>query len=153
MDTVRRWRGRFAAGRVPALADRRRSGRPPTFTLQIAEVKALACQLPTRVRAPLSCWSRPELAREAVTRAITDTTPASTVHRWLRDDALKPWQHRSWIFIPDPNFRATAQRVLDLYARIFDGTPLGEDEYAISADEKTSIQCATNAPPWPSCSP
>jgi hypothetical protein len=29
-DTVRRWRGRFAAGRVPALADRKRSGRPPT---------------------------------------------------------------------------------------------------------------------------
>ncbi|WP_406311822.1 helix-turn-helix domain-containing protein [Streptosporangium sp. NBC_01639] len=47
VDTVRRWRGRFAAGRVPALADRKRSGRPPTFTtLQIAEVKALACQLP-----------------------------------------------------------------------------------------------------------
>src|SRR3954447_24239380 len=47
VDTVRRWRGRFAAGRVPALADRRRSGRPPTLTaLQIAEVKALACQLP-----------------------------------------------------------------------------------------------------------
>ncbi|MFE5402741.1 helix-turn-helix domain-containing protein [Streptomyces sp. NPDC056580] len=47
VDTVRRWRGRFAAGRVPALADRKRSGRPPTFTaLQIAEVKALACPEP-----------------------------------------------------------------------------------------------------------
>ncbi|MET7666213.1 SDR family oxidoreductase [Streptomyces sp. NPDC005463] len=140
VDTVRRWRGRFAAGRVPALDDRKRSGRPPTFTaLQIAEVKALACQLPTESGAPLSCWSCPELAREAVTRAITDTISASTVRRWLRDDALKPWQHRSWIFIRDSNFRATAQRVLDLYARIFDGTPLGEDEYVISADEKTSI--------------
>ena len=82
VDTVRRWRGRFAAGRVPALADRRRSGRPPTFTtLQIAEVKALACQLPTESGAPLARWSCPELAREAVTRTITDTISASTVRR------------------------------------------------------------------------
>lgn len=148
VDTVRRWRGRFAAGRVPALADRRRAGRPPTFTaLQIAEVKALACQLPTQSGAPLSRWSCPELAREAVPRAITDTISASTVRRWLRDDALKPWQHRSWIFIRDPNFRATAQRVLDLYARIFDGTPLGGDEYVISADEKTSIQARCRCHP------
>ena len=39
VDTVRTWRGRFAAGGLPALADRRRSGRPPSFTpLQVAEV-------------------------------------------------------------------------------------------------------------------
>ena len=144
VDTVRRWRGRFAAGRMSALADRKRSGRPPTFTaLQIAEVKALACQLPVESGDPLSRWSCPELAREAVTRAISNTISASTVRRRLRDDALKPWQHRSWIFIRDfsrdPNFRATAGRALDPYTRNFDGTPLGEDEYVISADEKTSI--------------
>ncbi|WP_328837971.1 helix-turn-helix domain-containing protein [Streptomyces europaeiscabiei] len=28
VDTVRTWRGRFAAGGLPALADRKRSGRP-----------------------------------------------------------------------------------------------------------------------------
>ncbi|MFI7290795.1 helix-turn-helix domain-containing protein [Streptomyces anulatus] len=110
---------------MPALAVRKRSGRPPTFTaLQITEVKALACQLPTESGAPPSRWSRPELAREALTRAITDTISASPVRRWLKGDALKPWQHRSWVFIRDPNFRATAQRVLDLYARIFEGAPL-----------------------------
>ncbi|MER6029819.1 helix-turn-helix domain-containing protein [Streptomyces sp. NPDC001851] len=32
VDTVRTWRGRFAAGGLPALSDRRRSGRPPSFT-------------------------------------------------------------------------------------------------------------------------
>jgi transposase len=62
-DTVRIWRGRFAAGGLPALADRRRSGRPPSFTpLQVAEVKALACQLPAETGTPLSRWSCPELA-------------------------------------------------------------------------------------------
>ncbi|MEU9102609.1 helix-turn-helix domain-containing protein [Streptomyces sp. NPDC048361] len=154
VETVRRWRGRFAAGQVPALADRRRSGREPAFTaLQIAEVKARARQLSTQFGAPLSRWSCPELAREAVTRAITDTISASTVRRWLRDDALKPWQHRSWIFIRDPNFRAIAQRIPDVYAR-FDGTQLGEDEYVISADEKTSIQARCRSiPPWPRARP
>ncbi|MER6691806.1 IS630 family transposase [Streptomyces minutiscleroticus] len=148
VDTVRRWRGRFAAGRMAALADRKRSGRPPTFTaLQVAEVKALACQLPTESGTPLSRWSCPELAREAVTRDITETISASTVRRWLRSDALKPWQHRSWIFIRDPNFRDTAQRVLDLYVGNFEDTPLGEDEYVISADEKTSIQARCRCHP------
>ncbi|MCX5612546.1 helix-turn-helix domain-containing protein [Streptomyces sp. NBC_00047] len=55
VDTVRTWRGRFAAGGMPALADRKRSGRPVSFTaLQVAEVKALACQLPAGTGAPLS---------------------------------------------------------------------------------------------------
>jgi hypothetical protein len=41
--------------------------------------------------------------------------------------------------------------VLDLYARVWEGTPLGPDEYVISSDEKTSIQarcrCHPTLPP------
>lgn len=62
---------------------------------------------------------------------------ASTVRRWLAQDAIKPSQHRSWIFIRDREFRLKASRVLDLYARIWQGNPLGGDEYVISCDEKT----------------
>ncbi|WP_328890502.1 IS630 family transposase [Streptomyces sp. NBC_00316] len=148
IDTVRTWRGRFAHGGLPALADRKRSGRPARFTpVQVAEAKALACQLPAEAGAPLSRWSCPELAAELTARGIIDTVSASTVRRWLHQDAIKPWQCRSWIFIRDPNFRATAQRVLDLYARTFDGEPLGEDEYVISSDEKTSIQARCRCHP------
>ncbi|WP_328799857.1 hypothetical protein [Rhodococcus sp. WAY2] len=43
------------------------------------------------------------------------------MRRWLSEDALKPWQFRSWIFITDPGFVAKAARVLDLYARTWDG--------------------------------
>jgi len=151
-DTARKWRGRFAAHGLAGLADRKRPGRPARFTaVQVAEVKALACQLPAELGVPLSVWSCPELAREAVTRGITDAVSAATVGRWLAEDALKPWQHRSWIFIRDPDFRAKAARVLDLYARSWDGRPLGPDEYVISADEKTSIQarcrCHPTLPP------
>jgi len=100
---------------------------------------------------PLSLWSCPELAREAVDAGIVDALSASTVRRWLAADAIKPWQHRSWIFPRDPNFRARAARVLDLYAGVWEGRPLGPGEYVISSDEKTSIQarcrCHPTLPP------
>jgi transposase len=148
LDTVRTWRGRFAEHRLSGLADRRRSGRPASFTtLQTAQVKALACQLPAESGAPLSRWSCPELAREAVARSIAGSISASTVRRWLKADAIKPWQHHSWIFITDPDFRTKAERVLDLYARTWQGKALDADEYVISADEKTSVQARCRCHP------
>ena len=64
----------------------------------------------------------------------------STVWRWLHEDAIRPWQHRSWIFPRDPDFATKAGRILDLYERQWDGKPLSCDEFVLSADEKTSIQ-------------
>ena len=64
----------------------------------------------------------------------------TTIWRWLCEDAIRPWRHRSWIFPRDPDFAAKAGVVLDLYQRRFDGEPLAPDEYVICADEKTSIQ-------------
>ncbi|MEY9955700.1 IS630 family transposase [Streptacidiphilus sp. MAP5-52] len=148
LDTVRTWRDRFAELGVPGLADRRRTGRPPAFSpLQAAQVKALACRLPAESDIPLSRWSAPELAREVVAREIAGAVSASTVRRWLHQDAIKPWQHRSWIFITDPDFQVKAEQVLELYARTWDGQPLAADEYVISADEKTSIQARCRCHP------
>ncbi|GAB3877944.1 hypothetical protein GCM10027612_01490 [Microbispora bryophytorum subsp. camponoti] len=42
-------------------------------------------------------------------RGIATFVSASTVRRWLAQDSIKPWQHRSWIFIADPDFRAKAE--------------------------------------------
>lgn len=141
LDTVRCWRGRFAVRGLAGLTDRNRSGRPPSCTpLQVAQVKALACRLPAETGVPPARWSCPEPAAELAARGITGPISASTVRRRLRDDALKPWRHRSWILITDPDFRTKAERVLNLYARTWDGEPLGAYEYVISADEKTSIQ-------------
>lgn len=152
VDTVRCWRGRFAARGMAGLADLPRCGRPARLTpTQTAEVKALACQLPAEREVPLGRWSCPELAAEVIAAGITSAISASTVRRILAADALKPWQHRSWISVRDPDFAATATRVLDLYARRWAGEPLGADEYVISADEKTSIQarcrCHPTLPP------
>lgn len=152
VDTVRTWRTRYADHGMAGLNDRPRSGRPPRLTpVQVAEVKALACQLPAETGVPLSRWSCPDLAGEVVGRGICPTISASTVRRILSADAIKPWQHQSWIFIRAPDFAARAARVLDLYARSWDGQMLGDDEYVISSDEKTSIQarcrCHPTLPP------
>jgi hypothetical protein len=37
--------------------------------------------------------------------------------------------------------------VLDLYAGVFDGEPLGHDDYVLCSDEKTSIQARCRCHP------
>jgi len=140
-DTARKWRRRYCEQGLGGLADAPRPGRPRTFPAPVvAEVKALACELPAASGTPLARWTCPELARHAAASGIVAAVSASTVRRWLADDALKPWQHRSWIFPRDPHFAVKAGRVLDLYQRTWQGEPLGEDEYVLSADEKPGVQ-------------
>ena len=103
-------------------------------------IKALACELPATSGVPLSRWQCPDLARAAVEQGIVASISGTTIWRWLTADAIKPWQHRSWIFPRDPDFALKAGRVLDLYQRMWEGQPLADDEYVISTDEKTSIQ-------------
>ena len=100
----------------------------------------LACELPADSGVPLSRWSSPELAREAVARGICEQISGVTVWRWLSEDAIKPWQYRSWIFPRDPEFTAKAGRILDLYAGRWEGELLHPGDYVVCCDEKPSIQ-------------
>jgi len=106
----------------------------------VMEVKALACQLPGERDLPFSRLSHADIAREAVLNGIVASISGATVWRWLSNDAIKPWQYRSWIFPRDPDFAKKASYVLDLYQGIWDGKRLGPNDFVISADEKTSIQ-------------
>ncbi|MGZ8431829.1 MAG: IS630 family transposase [Candidatus Deferrimicrobiaceae bacterium] len=100
----------------------------------------MACELPANLGVPLSRMSTSDVAAEARRTGLVARISDSTVWRWLSEDAIKPWQHRCWIFPRDPFFAAKASRILDLYERVCDGKPLKDDEFVLSTDEKTSIQ-------------
>ena len=152
LNTVGKWRKRFYQEGFDGLRDRKRSGRPRQFPAAVvAAAKAIACELPATRGVPLGRWSLFELRDEVLATGLVDDVSTTTLRRWLDEDPIKPWRHRSWIFPRDPEFAAKAGVVLDLYQRGFQGGELGEDEYVISADEKTSIQarcrCHPTLPP------
>jgi hypothetical protein len=106
----------------------------------VVEIKALACELPSTFGMPLSRWSTRDLAAAVRQAGIGASVSSKTIWRWLNEDAIRPWQHRCWIFPRDPHFADKAGRILDLYERIWEGRQLKDDEFVLSADEKTSIQ-------------
>ncbi len=117
----------------------------------VVTVKALACERPSRAERPLARWSMSELAAETARTGLVASLSGSTIWRWLHNDAIRPWFHRSWIFPRDPESASKARRILDLYERVWEAQPLTADEFVISADEKTSIQarrrCHPTQPP------
>jgi hypothetical protein len=106
----------------------------------VASIKAVACELPCQLDLPFSRFSINEIREHVIEKKIVESIGTTTLWEWLHEDGIRPWTHRTWIFPRDPAFEAKAVRVLDLYQRIWEGTPLGEGDFVISADEKTSIQ-------------
>ena len=119
---------------------------------QVAQVKAIACELPREAGVPLSRFCRAELHRLMVERAVVEAS-ASTIARWLSEDAIRPWQHRSWIFPRDPRFLEKAGPVLDLYRRRWRGELLHPGDFVICADEKTQIQARRRDSPTTPAAP
>jgi len=106
----------------------------------VVAVKALACELPSELGLPLSRFSMSEIKQEVIRRGLVASIGETTLWRWLSQDAIRPWHHRSWIFPRDPDFAQKASRTLDLYEGLWEGRPLGQNDFVICADEKTSIQ-------------
>ena len=124
---------------------------PPEVVVQI---KALACELSVTLGLPLFT---PEHCRHR-TRSTAQWhrrhhQQQQEVWRWLNEDAIRPWQHRCWIFPRDPNFAEKAGRIMDLYERTRKGRRLKADEFVICTDEKNSIQARIrkhpSSPPAP----
>jgi hypothetical protein len=111
------------------------------------QIKALACELPATRGLPLSRFSCADIVREAQHCGIVARISDTTVWRWLNEDAIRPWQYRTWIFPRDPDFARKAGRIVDLYARRWEGKRLHWDEFVLCADEKTSIQARARAHP------
>ena len=68
------------------------------------------------------------------------------VHQRQHDLALAARRRDSAVVSPQLDLSARSElcaqagQILDLYARVWEGQPLGADDFVISADEKTSIQ-------------
>jgi putative transposase len=102
-NTVRAWRGRWAAAREAlltaelegddaaldqvirgVLADEPRPGAPARFSPeQLCQLMAIACEPPEASGRPLSHWTPRELAAEVVARGIVEAISARTVGRFL----------------------------------------------------------------------
>lgn len=101
---VRRWRGRWAACEerlaaaeaegaskqdlkamiIDVLRDEHRNGGVTKFgPEQVAAIIALACEPPSDSGLPISHWTPPELAREAIKRGIVESISPRQVDRFL----------------------------------------------------------------------
>jgi len=127
-EVVSLWRRRFFADRLPGVGRTRWSGSPPDFPPRSRrQVKALACELPAKYDLPLSRWSTRDLVQQVQQSGLVASVSGSTLWRWLHEDAIRPRYHRSWIFPRDPDFAVKAGRLLDLYARQWQGRPLKDE--------------------------
>ena len=150
VDTVRKWRGRFAGRGLDGLADLPRCGRPRRISeLTRAAVVALACQLPAATGVPLSRWTGPELLAEVIKAGPGCQLSVSSVLRILAEHPVKPWQYQSWISPRDPDFAARASVILDLYQGFYRGRRLRPGDRILAVDAKPSIQARGAAVPPP----
>jgi hypothetical protein len=58
---------------------------PPELVI---EVKALACELPSRLGLPLSRLRVSDIRSEVITRGLTAEISGTTIWRWLAEDAI-----------------------------------------------------------------
>jgi hypothetical protein len=107
--------------------------------LDQALIHAMACETIAETKEPLSRQSLADLVRRS-RETLSKKISRSTVWRMLHEAAIKPWQYEHWLFPKDPRFAEKAGPILDLYAGIWEGQPLGPKDYVLSMDEKTSIQ-------------
>lgn len=70
---------------IKLLRDEPRPGGPKTFTEeQVTAIMALACEPPEKAGVPISHWSAPALAEEAMRRGIVENISHDSVSRFLK---------------------------------------------------------------------
>ncbi|MFE5550235.1 IS630 family transposase [Streptomyces sp. NPDC056534] len=113
VNTVRKWRGRFAASGLDGLRDAARSGRPKTYGPGVrVAIVATATSAPPH---PESTWSHRTIAAK-VAGTVFATVSASQAGRILADLDLKPHRVRGWPTRRDtPDFWQRAADICALY--------------------------------------
>jgi transposase len=132
-ETVRKWRVRFMDGRMGALADAPRPGKPRTITDEQVEV-LVTRTLTVKGPGQDSHWSTRTMAAEA-------GLSQSSVSRIWRAFGLKPHVVETWKLSADPDFIAKVRDVVGLY--------MSPPEHALvlAVDEKSQIQALDRTAP------
>ena len=131
VNTVRKWRGRFATGGLDGLQDAKRSERPRTYGPHVrVAIVATATSAPPH---PEATWSHRAIAAQVAGTCFAPVS-ASQVGRILADLDLKPHKVRGWLTRRDtPDFWERAADVCALYLNPPEGAVV------LSVDEKTAI--------------
>src|SRR5512144_74067 len=133
VPTVRKWRGRFASGRLDGLVDEPRPGRPRTVSDERVEeviVKALESVPPDGG----THWSTRQMAKVA-------GVSQSTVSRVWRAFGLAPHRVEHWKLSKDPLFVEKVRDIVGLYL----DPP--ERALVLCVDEKSQIQALDRSAP------
>jgi transposase len=129
---VSRIRRRYADGGLAGLAERPKSGRPPTVSARKrAQIVALTLRPPGR---GVTHWTTRDVARTA-------GVSHSTVHRIWQAHALQPHRVTTFKFTTDPEAEAKIHDVVGLYLQ----PPT--NAVVVSVDEKTQIQALSRTQP------
>ena len=106
VNTVRKWRDRFADRGLAGLRDLPRSGRPRVISeTDRAAVVALACQLPRDRACAVAVDRAGAVARTGGAGAGQQAVSVSSLLRILAENPVKPWRYQSWIFPATPASR------------------------------------------------
>lgn len=129
--TASRWRTRFIAGGIDALADKPRSGKPQTID---SNVEKKIVDLTLTPPANRTHWSLRHMAKVAGVKK-------STVEQIWKKHDLKPHVVRTFKLSKDPEFEEKVEDIVGLY--------LNPPERAIvlSMDEKSQIQALDRSRP------
>ena len=129
---VSKWRQRFMTGRLQALSDAGRSGKPRTYT-EDTEKRVLKL-LDEKPPEGYAQWNGRMLSK-----ALGDVSD-DQVWRVLRKHQIQWERRRSWCISTDPEFGPKAADIVGLYLR----PP--ENAVVMSVDEKPHMQALERAP-------
>ena len=135
--TVRRWRDRFLQeGRIKALCDRPRAGRPVEIdAVSRCQVIAMACGEPSDFGEKFrDVWTIDSLFARFCELHPKKQMSRTSVLRILNQEGIRPHRVKMWLHSPDPEFREKVTELCNLYLN----PPAGA--VVLCVDEKTGMQ-------------
>ena len=135
-NTVRLWRDRFVRFGLKGLYDRQRAGRKRRISqVTRCELVSMACNRPAAYGVKhRRTWTYDAL-HKAFVKAHPDVKISRTsVIRILKSRDLRPHRIQGWMHSQDPEFKAKATEICNLYLN----PPAGE--IVLCVDEKTGMQ-------------